>query len=130
MNNNEVLEFTFKSKLSEFSSRLTSIKKDLWKSNRKSHTKLKETFKVVDDLREKTRYYVMTDNEMTVRRGLEIIENLTTSTKKYMDVLNSFYNEKSYHFIEELNSMMKEIEALRVMVRLSDHEQSIFPPIN
>lgn len=123
---NTILDFTTVSKMSEFSIKLSHMKKQLWKLNRKCYKQLMEQFTVADNLRETTRYYVMSSNEVSVNRGLEIIKELKTTTEAYIKALNAFSNDKTIHFIDELNELLDEIEGLRVLIRLSDHEKSFF----
>lgn len=122
----KVLDYTIISKIAELSSKLSRIKKDLWKVNRKSYNLLKSEIKQVDDVRETTKYYAMQATEMAVEKGLKVIEELKELMSKFSQVLQKFHNEKSFHYIEELNGLYDEADALRVMIRLLDHKDSVF----
>lgn len=122
----KVLDYMFVSQLSSFSSKLFKMKKLLWKDNRKCYNKIKNQAKEIDSIKEKTTYYVMSSSELQVTRGLSILKDLKDITEVYITALTSFSNEKTVHFLDELNTLMDELEAARVMMQLSEHEDSFF----
>lgn len=122
----KVLDYTIISKIADLSMKLSRIKKDLWKVNRKSYNLLKSEIKQVDEVRETTKYYVMQATEMSVDKGLKVIEELKELFSKFSQILQKTYNAKSIHYIKELNGLLDEADALRVLIRLSDHDDSFF----
>lgn len=118
----KVVAFEIKSKMSDIAGKVGKLKKRMWENDRKSHNKLTKIFKEFhQEIREKTRYFIMMDPEVSPERADGICKEILN----YIDRMNDALGE-DHSYKEELKNLKIETDALIVLIALDEHETSFF----
>lgn len=125
------VSFEIKSKMHELSSKVMSLKKHMWQHNRKAHRRCIAHFdKFKEDIASKCSYYIMQDPEVTPARAEEVCTQALTYVDAMIERLfvHPAYKELEDHmyYIMILKDIKKELNALIVMIKISDHEKSFW----
>lgn len=127
MNYTDVLEFRIIGDIYDVTKELNVWLKATWKEDRKVYNATKELHKQIKDNSETSSYYMMSGNELTVNRGLILLEETKYTAKHIKDdvaIVNK--SKKTTELIEKMESIIEKIELIMVTINMIEHNESIY----
>lgn len=126
MNNNEVLEFKIVSDIFEVTNELNVWLKNAWKNDRKVYNMTKEFHYQIKDNRETASYYMMSGNELTVHRGLSLLEDTKRVAIYIINGTDTIKSKNPQELINKMESIIEKTELIMVTINMTEHNESIY----
>lgn len=120
------VSYEIKSKMHELSGKFMALNKDMWNNNRKAHRLCSSYFKKFkDQISDITRYYVMQDPEVRPFRAMDFCKQMITFHDAVLENLKNSAEDFS-DYIERVEKIKEETQALMVLISIDDHEKSFW----
>lgn len=117
---NRVVDFEYKSQISQISLTIMSLKKKLWSSDRREHNRFSDHFKRMKKHRDVHNYWIMQSPEVNIGRAKYELNRMK-------GILNDMIVLSQSNFvIELLNSELDKIEGIEMAIDLDNHKTSFF----
>lgn len=123
--NNKVLNYDLVSKVSEVTRGLHFWLKGLWDRDRKLFNQLKVIRDDVKSNHETLSYYIMSSNELSVYRVLDIL-NSTKTNLEICENKTMEYSKNKESDLEIIQKLKVDLATLQVFINLTDHDDSIY----
>lgn len=122
---NKVLDFNIVANMHSLVSSYASWKKYLWKHDRRLFNGLKLTSESMKSLKETMGYKLMSGAELSVERGLDILNSFKKNVEIDRNHINYRSKDEEAAFIK-IDEFIEEATSLIVLIEMTEHQNSIF----
>ena len=124
---NKVLSQEILSSIHETTRKLNFLVKGFWKEDRKVYLSTKDLHEQIKSIYETTRYSVIAGHELSVTRGIGILDMVRTKAAQIIEIQRRRgkpeHNDK---IVGELEELIEKAEAILVTINMIEHPNSIY----